>query len=60
MQKNINKLYLYSTIMLMFILPIVSIFTESLISGQKFILWDIAGKWFIFWSIGVRLLVAWF
>jgi len=55
---KINKLYPYSIIMLMFILPIASVIIERLISEKNFALWDSVGKWFLLWSIGVRLLTA--
>ncbi len=55
---KINKSYLYSTVLLMFVLPIISILIDFWLGKQQFYLWMLIGKWFIFWAIGMRLLTA--
>lgn len=52
-----NKLYLYSIVLLMLILPVISITAEWIFYAHSFSS-ELAGKWFIFWAIGLRLLTA--
>lgn len=53
---KISKLYLWSVLLFMLVLPVVSI----LINGgyTEGISITLTGKWFVFWAIGVRLLTA--
>jgi len=55
---KINKLYLYSTILLMFLFPTISISIDAGFYQRNSNLIPLIGKWFIFWSIGCRLLTA--
>jgi hypothetical protein len=58
MTQKINRLYLYSTISLMFIIPIISIALEIVIIQSHSNIWQLIGKWFVFWAIGIRLFIA--
>jgi hypothetical protein len=53
-----NKLYLYSTILLMLLLPALSVVIDFVFTQHHSDLISLAGKWFIFWAIGCRLLIA--
>jgi hypothetical protein len=52
-----NNFYIYSTILLMFILPLVSIAIESIFFTNSNLIF-LTGKWFVFWAIGIRLFSA--
>jgi len=53
-----NRLYLYSTILLMLIFPTISILINFGFIQHDTNLISLIGKWFIFWAIGCRLLTA--
>jgi len=53
-----NKIYLYSTILLMLIFPTISILIDVGFIHSETNLISLIGKWFIFWAIGCRLLTA--
>lgn len=53
-----NKIYLYSTILLMLIFPTISILIDVGFIHHDSNLISLMGKWFIFWAIGCRLLTA--
>ncbi len=55
---KISKFYLTVVVLLMFVLPLVSVFIECSIGKTQLQLPALAGKWFIFWAIGVRLFSA--
>ncbi len=58
MENKSNKVYLYSTLLLMLIIPIVSLVINILILDNNYNIFFLIGKWFIFWSIGIRLFTA--
>lgn len=60
MAQKINKLYVYSTVSLMVIVPIISIAIEKVIIQIQTPIWFLIGKWFVFWAIGIRLFIAGF
>jgi len=53
-----NKLYVYSTILFMLVLPIFSILADRVLSHSNEDLVGLIGKWFVFWAIGLRLFIA--
>lgn len=53
-----SKLYLYSTLLLMLILPVVSVVIDNMTHSQQYHIMYLIGKWFVFWAIGLRLLTA--
>ena len=53
-----NRLYLYSTILLMLIFPAISILINFEFIQHDINLISLIGKWFIFWAIGCRFLTA--
>ncbi|HVO74634.1 MAG TPA: DUF6790 family protein [Ignavibacteriaceae bacterium] len=53
-----NRIYLYSAILLMFILPTISVLIDYRLSRNNPNLFSLIGKWFVFWSVGCRLLIA--
>ena len=55
-----NKLYFYSTFLLILILPVLSIIIDYLAFNQEQKLIFLTGKWFIFWSICLRQIIAGF
>jgi hypothetical protein len=52
-----NNFYIYSTILLMFVLPLVSIAIESIFFTKSNLIF-LTGKWFVLWAIGIRLFSA--
>ncbi len=52
-----NKLYFYSILLLMLVLPVLSITIEYFHNHDQGLL-ALTGKWFVFWAIGLRLLTA--
>jgi hypothetical protein len=50
-------MYFASVILLLFVLPVVSIAAEAVLSHHAMNL-ALAGKWFVFWGVGVRLFLA--
>jgi hypothetical protein len=55
-----DKLYLFSTIVLMLVCPVVSIAIDFMAVHPDHNLIFLTGKWFLFWAIGLRLLIAGF
>jgi hypothetical protein len=51
-------MYLALVVLLMGVLPIVSIFLESVFAQGNTEPFFLVGKWFVFWSVGIRLLLA--
>ena len=51
-------MYFAIVALLMFILPIASVFWDHAVSGAALPLFALVGKWFVFWSAGVRLILA--
>ncbi len=49
--------YLFSVIMLMLMLPIISIVLEILLTKSNQGIMSLIGKWFVFW-VGIRLFTA--
>jgi hypothetical protein len=58
MVKGTDRLYLFSILMLMFVLPIVSFLVEIVTARQAPDLWNLIGRWFVFWAVGVRFVTA--
>ena len=58
MSKELNKKYYWVIILTMFLLPIISIITESVILKLQSLNWNVVYKWFVFWAVGIRLLIA--
>jgi vacuolar-type H+-ATPase subunit I/STV1 len=54
---KINKVYLFTILLLMLILPVISIAVDYKYHREPGLITSI-GKWFIFWAIGIRLLLA--
>ncbi len=54
--RNFN-FYLFSVIMLMLMLPIISIVLEILLTKSNQGIMSLIGKWFVFW-VGIRLFTA--
>jgi hypothetical protein len=50
-------MYFASVILLLFVLPVVSISAETLLSHHAMSM-VLVGKWFVFWGAGIRLLLA--
>jgi hypothetical protein len=50
-------MYFASVVLLLFVLPVVSISAEALLSHHAVSI-ALIGKWFVFWGVGVRLFVA--
>jgi hypothetical protein len=50
-------MYFASVILLLFVLPVVSISAETLLSHYAMSM-VLVGKWFVFWGAGIRLLLA--
>ncbi len=42
----------------MFLLPALSVITESIVNNNHAALIALVGKWFVFWAIGIRLFTA--
>ncbi|MGG1515505.1 DUF6790 family protein [Paenibacillus oryzisoli] len=57
-RQPLNRTYLWMVILLMFVLPIISIFFEAIAQDESVAWIRLTGKWFIFWAIGLRLLTA--
>jgi len=55
---KVSKLYLYSTLLLMLVLPVISIVVNLYCPHQVLNLTGLIGKWFVFWAIGLRLFTA--
>ena len=55
-----DKLYLYSVVLLMLVLPMLSIIFDNWAFQQHDNLIFLTGKWFVFWAIGLRLFIAGF
>jgi len=53
-----NRLYVYSTVSFMLVLPILSILAEKVFIQRNEDLVGLIGKWFVFWAIGLRLFIA--
>lgn len=53
-----NKIFFYSKLLLMLILPTLSVAIDFWNNNSDHTFWDLVGKWFVFWSIGLRLLTA--
>jgi hypothetical protein len=53
-----DNLYFLSTVLLMFVLPIMSIVIDYSTIHQGYSLILLTGKWFVFWAIGLRLTIA--
>jgi len=53
-----NRFFLYSTILIMLVLPAASIVIEWISGYYDPDLILLIGKWFIFWAVGVRLFTA--
>lgn len=52
-----NKKYLISVLLMVFIIPIVAFFAEHIVK-EMLLTFDLFTKWFIFSAIGIRLFVA--
>jgi hypothetical protein len=55
-----DKLYLYSIMLFMLILPVISLIIDNQVFNRDQAFIFLIGKWFVFWAIGVRLLIAGF
>ena len=51
-------MYFASVILLLFILPLISIAAEAVLSQHALGIMFLVGKWFVFWGAGVRLFLA--
>jgi hypothetical protein len=51
-------MFLLMIILMMFVLPIASILTESFFFPSSAGILFLIGKWFVFWAVGVRLFTA--
>ena len=51
-------MYFASVILLLFVLPLISIAAEAILSHHAAGIMLLIGKWFVFWGCGVRLFVA--
>jgi hypothetical protein len=51
-------MYFASVILLLFVLPLISITAEAVLSHHAPGIMFLVGKWFVFWGAGVRLFVA--
>jgi hypothetical protein len=54
---KINKIYLFTILLLMLIFPLISIVVDSGHHPELGLI-TLIGKWFVFWAIGTRLLLA--
>jgi hypothetical protein len=54
---KINKVYLFTILLLMLIFPVISIAIDSSYHLELALI-ELIGKWFVFWAIGIRLLLA--
>jgi hypothetical protein len=54
---KINKVYLLTVLLLMFVLPTAAILIEVYTSKQSLSI-SLMGKWFVFFAIGLRLFTA--
>ena len=54
---KINKIYLFTILLLMLIFPIISIAVDSSRHPGLGLI-TLIGKWFVFWAVGIRLLLA--
>ena len=54
---NMNKKYLISVLLLIFIIPTVGFLTEHFLQNTL-LTFDLFAKWFIFSAVGLRLLIA--
>jgi hypothetical protein len=57
MKNQVNKLYLWTVLLSMLILPVLSTATDHYFNPSVALLL-LTGKWFVFWAIGVRLFTA--
>ena len=55
---KVNKTYLWTLLLLMLVLPLMSTAIDSGFFKSGLNLLQITGKWFLFWAIGLRLLTA--
>jgi len=58
MRSGRNRFYLFYTLLLMIVLPILSILAELLLVKNTPAVWKLVGQWFLFWAVGVRLFTA--
>ena len=54
---KINKVYLFTILLLMVIFPVISIAVDSSHHPELGLI-TLIGKWFVFWAVGIRLLLA--
>ena len=57
MSGNKFNIYLFSVLLFMLVLPLVSVIIDIYVNDFPFTML-LAGKWLIFWAIGVRLFIA--
>ncbi|WP_460995514.1 DUF6790 family protein [Spirosoma harenae] len=57
-QTKPSRSYSIAVILLMFVLPLSSIFIDLFVNKVPFPVMNLVGKWFLFWAVGIRLFTA--